>query len=127
MSAAEDSLYESAEEIYPQTLDLYCDHRIHPHPINNCMVWHQIRTAEMVIEMVIECNLLSLQDIYGRRDRKHAGKIKADPFHPRHRLFHMLPSRRINRVIAARKSRHTKSILQTAFCFPPQWSSLIIL
>lgn len=99
---------------------LHCDHWIHTHPTNTCMVWHLIRTSEMVFEIVIECNLLSLQAIYSSRGRKHAGKIIDAPFHPRHRLFHIFPSRRRLRVITVRKAGIQTAFLQTAFCLS-QW------
>lgn len=78
------------------------------------------QSSEMVFEIVIECNLLSLQAIYSSRDRKHAGKIIDAPFHPRHRLFHIFPSRRRLRVITVRKAGIQTAFLQTAFCLS-QW------
>lgn len=48
---------------------------------------HVIRSAEMVIG----CNLASLQDLYVSRILKQAGKIVAVPSRPGHKLFEALP------------------------------------
>ncbi|KAI3353967.1 hypothetical protein L3Q82_018457, partial [Scortum barcoo] len=48
-----------------------------------------VRTAEKIIG----ASLPSIQDLYVSRVRKRAGNITADPSHPGHNLFHLLPSR----------------------------------
>src|SRR4029434_293751 len=42
----------------------------------------------------IYANLPTIQDLYTSRVRKRAGKITADPSHPGHKLFKLLPSGR---------------------------------
>ena len=44
-------------------------------------------------EKVIGCNLPSLQDLFASRTLRRAGKIMADPSHPGHKLFEVLPVR----------------------------------
>uniref|UniRef100_A0A8C4DKS3 Reverse transcriptase domain-containing protein n=1 Tax=Dicentrarchus labrax TaxID=13489 RepID=A0A8C4DKS3_DICLA len=71
---------------------------------------HIIRSAEKVIG----CNLPSLQDLYASRTRKRAGKIVADPSHPGHNLFEILPSGRRLRSIRTKTSRHKNSFFPSA-------------
>ena len=58
-----------------------------------------IRTAERIIGV----NLPSIQDLYTSRVRKRAGKISADPSHPGHNLFELLPSGRRYRTMYTNK------------------------
>ncbi|KAK0135010.1 hypothetical protein N1851_029181 [Merluccius polli] len=71
-------------------------------------IWYAAATAkdkgspQRVIrsaEKVIGCNLPSLQDLYTSRTLRRAGKIVADPSHPGHKLFEILPSGRRLRSI----------------------------
>ena len=65
-------------------------------------------------EKIIGANLPTIQDLYTSRVRKRAGKITADPSHPGHKLFKLLPSGRRYRSLFAKTSRHKNSI------FPPR-------
>ncbi|XP_029380696.1 biliverdin reductase A isoform X1 [Echeneis naucrates] len=49
-----------------------------------------IRSAEKIVG----ADLLPIQDLYSSRVRNQAGLITADPSHPRHKLFRLLPSGR---------------------------------
>lgn len=69
-----------------------------------------IRSAEMVIG----CNLPSLQELYSSRTLRRAGKIVADPSHPGHKLFEPLPSGRRLRSIRTKTSRHKNSFFPSA-------------
>src|SRR4029434_3336135 len=71
-------------------------------------VWYAAATAndkgrlQRIIrsaEKVIGCNLPSLQDLFASRTLRRAGKIVADPSHPGHKLFEVLPSGRRLRSI----------------------------
>ena len=69
-----------------------------------------IRSAEKVIG----CNLPSLQDLFASRTLRRAGKIVADPSHPGHKLFEVLPSGRRLRSIRTKTSRHKTSFFPAA-------------
>src|SRR4029434_8173696 len=62
----------------------------------------------------IGCNLPSLQDLYASRTLRRAGKIMADPSHPRHKLLVPLPSARSLRSIRTKTSRHLSSFFPSA-------------
>src|SRR4029434_7514866 len=59
-------------------------------------------------------NLPTIQDLYTSRVRKRAGKITADPSHPGHKLFKLLPSGRRYRSLFAKTSRHKNSFFPLA-------------
>uniref|UniRef100_A0A3P8PS83 Reverse transcriptase domain-containing protein n=1 Tax=Astatotilapia calliptera TaxID=8154 RepID=A0A3P8PS83_ASTCA len=65
-------------------------------------------------EKVIGCRLPSLQDLYTSRTLGHAARISADPSHPGHSLFDLLPSGRRLRSIRTRTSRHKNSFFPSA-------------
>uniref|UniRef100_A0A669C1K0 Reverse transcriptase domain-containing protein n=1 Tax=Oreochromis niloticus TaxID=8128 RepID=A0A669C1K0_ORENI len=65
-------------------------------------------------EKVIGCGLPSLQDLYTSRTLGRAARITADPSHPGHSLFDLLPSGRRLRSIRTRTSRHKNSFLPSA-------------
>ena len=69
-----------------------------------------VRTAEKIIG----ANLPSIQDLYVYRVRKRAVKIIADPSHPGHDLFQLLPSGRRYRALYARTTRHRNSFFPQA-------------
>src|SRR4029434_2107149 len=78
-------------------------------------IWYAAATAkdksrlQRVIrsaEKVIGCNLPSLQDLYASRTLRRAGKIVADPSHPGHKLFGVLPPGRRLRSIRTKTSPH---------------------
>ena len=69
-----------------------------------------IRSAEKVIG----CNLPSLQDLFASRSLRRAGKIVADPSHPGHKLFEVLPSGRRLRSIRTKTARHKTSFFPAA-------------
>ena len=86
-------------------------------------IWYVAATAKdkgrlqriiCAAERVIGCNLQSLQDLYGSRIRRRAGKIVADPSHPGHKLFETLPSGRRLRSIRTKSSRHKNSFFPSA-------------
>ena len=58
-------------------------------------------------EKVIGCNLPSLQDLFASRTLRRAGTIVADPSHPGHKLFEVLPS-------GYQTSRHKTSFFPAA-------------
>uniref|UniRef100_A0A3P8NNR5 Reverse transcriptase domain-containing protein n=1 Tax=Astatotilapia calliptera TaxID=8154 RepID=A0A3P8NNR5_ASTCA len=65
-------------------------------------------------EKVIGCRLPSLQDLYTSRTLGRAARISADPSHPGHSLFDLLPSGRRLRSIRTRTSRHKNSFFPSA-------------
>src|SRR4029434_1421348 len=65
-------------------------------------------------EKIIGANLPTIQDLYTSRVRKRAGKITADPSHPGHNLFQLLPSGRCYRTLFAKTTRHTNSFFPLA-------------
>uniref|UniRef100_A0A669BCS7 Reverse transcriptase domain-containing protein n=1 Tax=Oreochromis niloticus TaxID=8128 RepID=A0A669BCS7_ORENI len=65
-------------------------------------------------EKVIGCRLPSLQDLYTSRTLGRAARITADPSHPGHSLFDLLPSGRRLRSIRTRTSRHKNSFFPSA-------------
>uniref|UniRef100_A0AAX7TII9 Biogenesis of lysosome-related organelles complex 1 subunit 1 n=1 Tax=Astatotilapia calliptera TaxID=8154 RepID=A0AAX7TII9_ASTCA len=65
-------------------------------------------------EKVIGCRLPSLQDLYTSRTLRRAARISADPSHPGHSLFDLLPSGRRLRSIRTRTSRHKNSFFPSA-------------
>uniref|UniRef100_A0A669CKQ3 Reverse transcriptase domain-containing protein n=1 Tax=Oreochromis niloticus TaxID=8128 RepID=A0A669CKQ3_ORENI len=65
-------------------------------------------------EKVIGCRLPSLQDLYTSRTLGCAARITADPSHPGHSLFDLLPSGRRLRSIRTRTSRHKNSFFPSA-------------
>uniref|UniRef100_A0A3B4GQJ3 Reverse transcriptase domain-containing protein n=1 Tax=Pundamilia nyererei TaxID=303518 RepID=A0A3B4GQJ3_9CICH len=65
-------------------------------------------------EKVIGCKLPSLQDLYTSRTLRRAARISADPSHPGHSLFDLLPSGRRLRSIRTRTSRHKNSFFPSA-------------
>ena len=65
-------------------------------------------------EKIIGANLPTIQDLYTSRVRKRAGKITADPSHPGHKLFKLLPSGRRYRSLFAKTSRHKNSFFPLA-------------
>uniref|UniRef100_A0AAX7V5F4 Reverse transcriptase domain-containing protein n=1 Tax=Astatotilapia calliptera TaxID=8154 RepID=A0AAX7V5F4_ASTCA len=65
-------------------------------------------------EKVIGCRLPSLQDLYTSRTLRRAAQISADPSHPGHSLFDLLPSGRRLRSIRTRTSRHKNSFFPSA-------------
>uniref|UniRef100_A0A8C5H1V1 Reverse transcriptase domain-containing protein n=1 Tax=Gouania willdenowi TaxID=441366 RepID=A0A8C5H1V1_GOUWI len=69
-----------------------------------------IRTAEKIIGV----DLPSIQDLYLSRVRKRAGSITADPSHPAHNLFKLLPSGRLYRSLYAKTTRHKNSFFPQA-------------
>ncbi|XP_060793488.1 uncharacterized protein LOC132896569 [Neoarius graeffei] len=69
-----------------------------------------IRSAEKIIGV----NLPSIQDLYLSRVRKRAGNISADPSHPGHKLFKLLPSGRRYRSLYAKTTRHKNSFFPQA-------------
>uniref|UniRef100_A0A8C5GZH2 Reverse transcriptase domain-containing protein n=1 Tax=Gouania willdenowi TaxID=441366 RepID=A0A8C5GZH2_GOUWI len=69
-----------------------------------------IRTAEKIIGV----DLPSIQDLYLSRVRKRAGSITADPSHPAHNLFKLLPSGRRYRSLYAKTTRHKNSFFPQA-------------
>ncbi|KAJ8375448.1 hypothetical protein SKAU_G00060280 [Synaphobranchus kaupii] len=69
-----------------------------------------VRTAEKIIG----ANLPSIQDLYISRVRKRAGNITADPSHPGHNLFQLLPSGRRYRALYAKTTRHKNSFFPQA-------------
>ena len=87
-----------------------------------------IRSAERVIG----CPLPSLEALFTSRTVGRARKIMADPTHPGHRLFAMLPSGRRLRSLKADTARHVNSFFPTAIRllnslgFPP-WSPSTLL
>src|SRR4029434_7476105 len=64
-----------------------------------------IRSAEKVIG----CYLPSLQDLFASRTLRRAGKIVADPSHPGHKFFEVLPSAMRLRSIRTKTSRNKTS------------------
>src|SRR4029434_507697 len=71
------------------------------------------RTARSA-EKIIGANLPTIQDLYTSRVRKRAGTINADPSHPGHKLFNLLPSGRRYRSLFAKTSRHKNSFFPLA-------------
>ena len=57
-------------------------------------------------ERIIGADLPTIQDLYTSRARKRAGKIIADPSHPGHNLFQLLPSGRRYRSLHTKTTRH---------------------
>ena len=78
----------------------------------------KIRTAERIIGV----NLPSIQDLYTSRVRKRAGNISADPSHPGHNLFELLPSRRRYRTLYTKTSRYKNSFFPQAVTLMNTWS-----
>ena len=82
----------------------------------NLLRW-QFAANHLIIrsaEKVIGCNLPSLQDLFASRTLRRAGKIVADPSHPGHKLFVVLPSGRRLRPIRNKTSRHKTSFFPAA-------------
>ena len=69
---------------------------------------------QVTFEKIIGANLPTIQDLYTFRVRKRAGKITADPSHPGHKLFKLLPSGRRYRSLFAKTSRHKNSLFPLA-------------
>ena len=69
-----------------------------------------VRTAEKIIG----ANLPSIHDLYTSRVRKRAEKITADPSHPGHNLFQLLPSGRRYRSLYAKTTRQKSSFFPQA-------------
>jgi len=65
-------------------------------------------------ERTIGSSLPSILDLYTARVRKRAGKITADPSHPGHKLFQLLPSGRRYRALYAKTTRHRNSFFPLA-------------
>ncbi|XP_048106307.1 uncharacterized protein LOC125299187 isoform X3 [Alosa alosa] len=65
-------------------------------------------------ERIIGADLPSIQDLYRSRVRKRAAKISADPSHPGHKLFNLLPSGRRYRALFTKTSRHKDSFFPQA-------------
>ena len=53
---------------------------------------HRLQRTIRSAERIIGTNLPSIQELYVSRTRKRASHISADPSHPGHRLFKLLPS-----------------------------------
>src|SRR4029434_7651150 len=86
-------------------------------------VWYAAATANdkgrlqriiLSAEKVIGCNLPFLQDLFTSRTLRRAGKIVADPSHPGHKLFEVLPSGRRMRTIRTKTSHHKTSFFPAA-------------
>ena len=75
---------------------------------------HRLQRIIKSAEWIIGLNLPSLQDIFTTRARKRAGKIIADPSHPGHNMFELLPSGRRYRAPHTRTSRHRNSFFPQA-------------
>ncbi|KAK9516191.1 hypothetical protein VZT92_024137 [Zoarces viviparus] len=60
-------------------------------------------------ERIIGSSLPSILNLYTSRVRKRAGRITADPSHPGHKLFQLLPSGRRYRALYAKTTRHRNS------------------
>ena len=65
-------------------------------------------------ERIIGADLPTIQDLYNIRARKRAGKIIADPSHPGHNLFQLLPSGRRYRSLHTKTTRHRNSFFPLA-------------
>ena len=90
---------------------------------SSIIIWYAAATAndkgrlQRIIrsaEKVIGCNLPSLQDLFASRTLRRAGKIVANPSHPGHKLFEVLPSGRRLRSIRTKTSRHKTSFFPAA-------------
>ena len=64
--------------------------------------------------MIIGADLPTIQDLYTSRARKRAGKVIADPSHPGHNLFQLLPSGRRYRTMYTKTTRHRNSFFPLA-------------
>src|SRR4029434_5910395 len=60
-------------------------------------------------EKIIGASLSTIQDLFTSRVRKRVGKITADPSHPGHNLFQLLPSKGRYRSLFDKTSRHKNS------------------
>ena len=69
-----------------------------------------IRTAERIIGV----KLPTIQDLHSSRVRKRAVNISADPSHPAHQLFELLPSGRRYRTLYTKTARHKNSFFPQA-------------
>src|SRR4029434_4348794 len=65
-------------------------------------------------ENIIGADLPTIQDLYTSRVRKRAGKITADPSHPGHDLFQLLPSGMRYRTLYTKTTRHRNSLFPLA-------------
>uniref|UniRef100_A0A8C5I2T0 Phosphodiesterase n=1 Tax=Gouania willdenowi TaxID=441366 RepID=A0A8C5I2T0_GOUWI len=63
---------------------------------------HRLQRIVRTAEKIIGVDLPSIQDLYLSRVRKRAGSITADPSHPAHNLFKLLPSGRRYRSLYAK-------------------------
>ncbi|KAI3352068.1 hypothetical protein L3Q82_020883 [Scortum barcoo] len=80
--------------------DLHRHHSVCPLHIHQCVISHQTGQEQTTAEKIIGASLPSIQDLYVSRVRKRAGNITADPSHPGHNLFHLLPSSRRYRALS---------------------------
>ena len=69
-----------------------------------------VRTAEKIIGSPLP----TLQDLVHDRIRKRAANIVADPSHPAHKLFTLLPSGRRYRALPSRTNRLKDSFFPQA-------------
>ena len=65
-------------------------------------------------ERIIGADLPTIQDLFTSKARKRAGKIIADPSHPGHNLFQLLPSGRRYRTMYTKNTRHRNSFFPLA-------------
>ncbi len=85
--------------------------------VSHCRVWigHQTgqeqTTAVRTAERIISEDLPSTQDLNMSRVRKRGGNIIADPSHPGHNLFQLLPSGRHYRALYAKTTISSHRLL----------------
>uniref|UniRef100_A0AAQ6IJQ8 Reverse transcriptase domain-containing protein n=1 Tax=Anabas testudineus TaxID=64144 RepID=A0AAQ6IJQ8_ANATE len=75
---------------------------------------HRLQRVIRSADKIIGTELPSIQHLYRSRLRKWAVSITADPTHPAHKLFKLLPSGRRHRAIATRTTRHRVSFFPQA-------------
>ena len=75
---------------------------------------HRLQRTIRTAEKIIGVDLPPIQDLYRYRVRKRAGSITADPSHPGHKFFKLLPSGRRYRSLCAKTTRHKNSFFPQA-------------
>ena len=77
-------------------------------------------------ERIIGADLPTIQDLYNIRARKRAGKIIADPSHPGHNLFQLLPSGRRYRSLHTKTTWHRNSFFPLAVTLMNSWQIITV-
>ena len=75
---------------------------------------NRLQRTVRIAGKIIRADLPSMEELYIARVKKRAEKIAADPRHPGHNLFNLLPSGRRYKTLYTKTSRHKNSFFPCA-------------